>query len=97
MASNIVAIGDILLFCFFDCKKMRILYFIGVNSFILYLLQGKTISRFPYDNYPIGFRVFIYLVLFVAMILLAWAINYVINAYLRFTKEKGVDVKNLWK
>lgn len=97
VASNIVAIGYILFFSFFDCKKMRILYFIGVNSFILYLLQGKTISRFPYDNYPIGFRVFIYLVLLIAMILLAWAINYVINAYLRFVKEKGVDVKNVWK
>lgn len=97
VASNIVAIGYILFFSFFDCKKMRILYFIGVNSFILYLLQGKTISRFPYDNYPIGFRVFIYLVLLIAMILLAWAINYVINVYLRFVKEKGVDVKNLWK
>ena len=43
-------------FSMIDCSELRVLSFIGKNSFILYLLQGKTICRFPYILFNTGIR-----------------------------------------
>ncbi len=56
IASNVLAMGFILIFSMVDCNKFKILRFVGTHSFILYLLQGKIIYRFPYALLDAGLK-----------------------------------------
>ena len=78
-----ISMGFILFVSLLDCTKFKILKFIGTNSFILYLLQGKTIYRFSYDVFKPGIsRVSAFIVLLVISILLSDIINKKINKQL---------------
>ncbi len=67
-----LSMGFILIVSLFDCSKLKVLQFIGKNSFILCLLQGKTIYKFPYDIFKPGIsREIAFIVLLVISILLA--------------------------
>lgn len=91
VASNILAMGFILLFSMIDCKKLKVLSFFGENSFMLYLLQGKTICKFPYSDFKTGIlRVILFLIVLALSIVMASIINYMI-------KHMSSIRQNYWK
>lgn len=72
IASNLIAFMIIILSTITDCKKLKVLYFIGVHSFYLYLLQGKIIfGIFSYDNHSEYINLIAFVVLFLLAILVA--------------------------
>jgi len=72
--SNLLAISFIAFFSFFNCKNLKVLNFLGRNSYVLYLLQGKIIfGFFPYNNYDSYIRLLVTILLFAITVAVAVA------------------------
>ncbi len=71
VAGNIIAMGFIIFFSMVKCDKLRLLQFIGKNSFFLYLLEGKTIFLFPFSSFAPGLRPVLFVALLTVSIALA--------------------------